>query len=160
MVCRLSSVFKKLLSRELGINKYDKYFACYQRLISNKSYNSTQLENEEIYNDIYDFLKDRELKMLTQMLERLLDSMYVALKISKHYIFVLMFYIFSCVFMVVQGFMPLITIISLVLMSGCFIYKTYEFIVNKYCFIDAHIILVYKSVLDKLILSYDNKKDD
>jgi hypothetical protein len=47
---------------------------------------------------------------------------------------------------------PMITVISLILMSVSFIVKTYEYLINKYCFIDAHIVLVYKTVLDRVIL--------
>lgn len=153
-------MFKKIISKELGENKYNNYFECYQRQILDNSYNSKQLENEEIYVDIYDSLKDRELAILTQMLERLLDAMYIALKISRQYIIVFIFYLLASIFVISQGLVVSVTIVSLFLMSGCFLYKTYEFVVNKYCFIDAHIILIYKSVLDKLILSYDNNKDD
>jgi hypothetical protein len=46
----------------------------------------------------------------------------------------------------------MITVISLILMSVSFIVKTYEYLINKYCFIDAHIVLVYKTVLDRVIL--------
>ena len=31
-----------------------------------------------------------------------------------------------------------------------FLVKTYEFLVNKFCYVDAHLVLIYKSVLDKI----------
>ena len=49
---------------------------------------------------------------------------------------------------------PLVMITSMALVTICFSYKTYEFIINNYCYIAAHIVLVYKSVLFHMILSY------
>ena len=54
----MSSVFRKLISKELGEYSYHKYFRCYQKLIEEKKYNSRELKNEEIYNDIYEQLKE------------------------------------------------------------------------------------------------------
>lgn len=144
----MSSVFKKLLSKELGEGTYNKYFYCYQKLIAEKKYNY----NEEIFNDMYAQLKDKDIDILTKMLERLWDTVYIATRINRTYIVAFLFYLGCALFLICQEVQPWITVISLILMSLCFLYKTYEFVVNKYCFIDAHIIIVYKSVLDRLIL--------
>nr|WP_297935261.1 hypothetical protein [uncultured Lachnoclostridium sp.] len=149
----LSSVFKKLITKELGASRYNKYFFCYQKLIIEKKYDSTKLSNKEIHDDMYNTLKDRDMVTLQKMLERLLDCMHLALSISKQYMFVLFAYILTIVLILSQGFLWWITVCSIAALSIAFIYKTIEFIVNKYCFIDAHIILVYKSVLDELILN-------
>lgn len=148
----MSSVFKKLITKELGASRYNKYFFCYQKLIIEKKYDSTKLSNQEIHDDMYNTLKDRDIVTLQKMLERLLDCMHLALSISKQYMFILFAYVLTIVLILSQGFLWWITVCSIALLSIAFIYKTIEFIVNKYCFIDAHIILVYKSVLDELIL--------
>ena len=148
----LSSVFKKLITKELGASSYNKYFFCYQKLIIEKKYDSTKLSNQEIHDDMYNTLKDRDIVTLQKMLERLLDCMHLALSISKQYMFILFAYVLTIVLILSQGFLWWITVCSIAVLSIAFIYKTIEFIVNKYCFIDAHIILVYKSVLDELIL--------
>lgn len=155
----MASIFRKLISKEFGKNNYDKYFYCYQKLIANKTYDHRKLDNEEIFNDMYEYLKDKDIIFLTKMLDRLADTMNLALRISKTYIFTLVCYILASLFIVSQGLVLIATLTSIILMSVCFIYKTYEYVVNKYCFIDAHIIIIYKSVLDKLILRYDNGKD-
>lgn len=149
----LSSVFKKLITKELGASRYNKYFFCYQKLIIEKKYDSTKLSNKEIHDDMYNTLKDRDIVTLQKMLERLLDCMHLALSISKQYMFILFAYVLTIVLILSQGFLWWITACSIAALSIAFVYKTIEFIVNKYCFIDAHIILVYKSVLDELILS-------
>lgn len=148
----LSSVFKKLITKEFGLKRYDKYFFCYQKLIIEKRYDSTKLSNQEIHDDMYNTLKDRDITALQKMLERLLDCMHLALRISKQYMFVLFAYILTIVVILFQGFLWWVSLCSITVLSIAFLYKTLEFVVNKYCFIDAHIILVYKSVLDELIL--------
>lgn len=150
---RLSSVFKKLITKELGAGRYNKYFFCYQKLIIDKKYDSTKLSNQEIHDDMYNTLKDQDVVVLQKMLERLLDCMHLALTISKQYMFVLFAYIITTVLILTQGFVWWLALCSIGLLTIAFVYKTLEFVVNKYCFIDAHIILVYKSVLDELILN-------
>lgn len=148
----MTSVFKKLISKEFGESKYNKYFFIYQKKVAEKSYDYKNLNNEEIFNDIYEELKDKDMSILNMKLEKLTEAMFFALRINKSYIFTFLFYSAASLFVISQSLMPSITILSLILMSGCFIYKTYEFVVNKFCYIDAHIVIVYKSVLDKLIL--------
>ncbi|WP_143099157.1 hypothetical protein [Anaeromicropila populeti] len=147
----MSSVFKKLITKELGANQYNKYFFCYQKLIIEKKYDSTKLSNKEIYDDIYSILKDRDVNSLENMLERLLDAMHLALRISRQFFFISFVYICAILFLISQGLLIWITLVGVVALTGAFLYKVCEFVVNKYCFIDAHIILVYKSVLDELI---------
>lgn len=148
----MASVFKKLISKELGESCYNKYFFSFQKRMASKNYDMKSFDNEEIFNDIYNRLKDKDIKVLTKMLERLSDTMFLAVRISKTYVFALFFYLFACGFIIFQGLLPIITVGSILLLSASFIYKTYEFVVNKFCFIDAHIIIVYKAVLDMLIL--------
>lgn len=153
----LSSVFKKLITKELGISRYNKYFFCYQKLIIEKKYDSTKLSNKEIHDDMYNTLKDQDIAALQKMLERLLDSMHLALSISKQYMFIMIAYILTIVVILFQSFLWWFTLGSIAVLTVAFLYKTWEFVVNKYCFIDAHIILVYKSVLDELILCRSRK---
>lgn len=147
----MSSVFRKLISKELGEYSYHKYFRCYQKLIEEKKYNSKELKNEEIFNDIYEQLKENEVTDLQARLERLLGAMCEALGINKNYSFAVIFYLISVIFIIFQGLAPIVTVAAIAAMSACFLYKTYEFVVNKYCYIDAHIIIVYKAVLDQLL---------
>lgn len=145
----MASVFKKLISRELGEMTYNRYFFCYQKGIANKTCGS-----KEIYNDMYERLKDKDIRIIKRMSERLNDAMIAALRISKSFLFAFLFYLGISFFLIGIGLQTVFTVIGIILMTICFIFKTYEFIVNKYCFIDAQIILVYKAVLDELILNY------
>ncbi len=145
----MMSVFKKLIRKELGEVNYNKYFTYIQKNLKNKS-----LESKEVYEDIYTRLKDKDIESIARMHDRLNDAMLLAFRISKNYIFALVFYIAASAFILLKGLVPLIAITALGTMSVLFLVKTYEFVINKYCFIDAQIVLVYKSVLEKIILGH------
>lgn len=145
----MMSVFKKLIRKELGEVNYNKYFTYIQKNLKNKS-----LESKEVYEDIYTRLKDKDIESIARMHDRLNDAMLLAFRISKNYMFALIFFIVASVFILLKGLVPLVAITALGTMSVLFLVKTYEFVINKYCFIDAQIVLVYKSVLEKIILGH------
>jgi hypothetical protein len=151
---RMASVFKKLISRELGENNYNKYFFVCQKSIQNKAFDS-----KEIYNDIYEILKSKDKRSIKKMQERLNDAMILAVKISRTYFVAFLFYLGACLFLLARDMELVIAIGSLSLISVCFLVKTYEFLINKYCFIDAQIVLVYKSVLDRMTLTMEERED-
>ncbi|MDF2486961.1 MAG: putative rane protein [Herbinix sp.] len=144
----MSNVFKKLISKELGVSNYHRYFSSLKKNLDTKKSNS-----QTVYNDMYEKLKYRDLKAITKMHNRLNDTMVLAFKISKNFFFAFMFYLSACIFIIAKVHLPILSIGALVLINICFIYKAYEFIVNKFCYIDAQIILVYKAVLDRIILN-------
>ncbi|NLP35441.1 MAG: hypothetical protein GX359_09700 [Clostridiales bacterium] len=144
----MANVFKKLISKELGEVNYRRYSSYIKRNMENKKGDS-----QIIFNDMYEKLAVRDIKSIAKMHERLNDTMILAFRISKNYFFAFLFYLAASVFLIAKEVQPELTIIALVIMSACFIYKTYEFIVNKFCYIDAQIVLVYKTVLDRIILN-------
>lgn len=143
---KMSSVFKKLISKELGENNYNKYF-----FVCQKSLHSKVFDSSEIYLDIYEHLKHKDKKSIKKMQERLNDSMIIAMRISKTYSFSFLFLLGGIFFLLTRQLNPWIILLSIAAMGICFLVKTYEFIINKYCFIDAQIVLVYKTVLDKIL---------
>jgi hypothetical protein len=143
----MASIFKKLISKELGENNYNKYFFVCQKSLQNRVFDS-----KEIYNDIYEHLKNKDKTAIKKMQNRLNDTMFLAMRICKTYFFSFLFFIGAIFYILTKDVNPFITFISIIIMSFCFIVKTYQFIVNKYCFIDAQIVLVYKTVLDKILL--------
>lgn len=154
----MASVFKKLISRELGEPSYDKYFVSYQKRFEEQAYELGRLDNKEVYDDMYNKLKDKDITDLHHMLDRLSDAMYCAVRISKHFMIEFFFYVAAIVFLIVQGVQAVVLFPCIGLITICFLYKTYEYIVNQYCFIDAHIVLIYKTVLDRLILKHNIDK--
>jgi hypothetical protein len=144
----MSNVFKKLISKELGEANYHRYFSFVK-----KNLETRLSDSQTIYNDMYEKLKYRDLKVITKMHSRLNDTMVLAFKISKNFFFAFMFYLAASIFIIAKIHQPLLSIVALVLINISFIYKAYEFIANKFCYIDAQIILVYKAVLDRIILN-------
>ncbi|WP_310603807.1 hypothetical protein [Anaerosporobacter sp.] len=148
------NVFRKLIRKEFGSTKYDQYVGSYHKKMLEDNFDYRNLKNEEIYNDIYNSLKDRDMESLKKMFDRLTEAMLMVVKISKTYITILAVFLIGTFFLVSRDLVPWITIVSIILMSSCFLYKTYEYVVNKFCYIDARIIIVYKSVLDQLLKGY------
>lgn len=144
----MANVFKKLISKELGEVNYLRYFSFVKKSIEAK-----KPDSQSIYNDMYEKLKYRDLKAITKMHRRLNDTMLLAFRISKNFFFAFIVYLGASIFLIMNALQPQITIIALLLMNLCFIYKAYEFISNKFCYIDAQIVLVYKAVLDRIILN-------
>lgn len=147
------SVFQKHLKKELGWQRYEKYCTSFERYKLNKSTKNRLESSQEVYQDLYDYLKEEENSVLHEKMETLVESMCEAVNISKYYIVAFGFYLAGALFLIFQRMDPPVVIVSLLLMSILFLYKTCEFVANKYCYIDANIILVYKSVLDQLLKS-------
>lgn len=144
----MSNVFKKLISKELGEANYHRYFSFVKKNMESKA-----IDSQAIYNDMYEKLRYRDMKSIVKMHSRLNDTMVLAFRISKNFFFAFIFYLMASIFVIAKVPQPEVVFVALILMSSCFIYKTYEFIANKFCYIDAQIILVYKAVLDRIILN-------
>lgn len=144
----MSNVFRKLISKELGEVNYHRYFSFVKKNMEIK-----KSDSQMIFNDMYEKLKYRDPKSIKKMHNRLNDTMLLAFRISKNFFLAFIFYLSASIFLIMKSLNPEITILALILMSACFVYKTYEFITNKFCYIDAQIVLVYKAVLDRIIIS-------
>lgn len=144
----MSNVFKKLISKELGEVNYHRYFTFVKKNMETKLSDS-----QTLYNDMYEKLKYRDHRSITKMHNRLNDTMLLAFRISKNFFLAFLFYLAASIFLIAKGLQPELTITALILMNLCFIYKAYEFISNKFCYIDAQIVLIYKAVLDRIILN-------
>lgn len=151
----MSSVFKKLISREFGENSYNKYFFVCQKGLNNKV-----LDSKEIYNDIYNKLKNKDREVITKMQLRLNDSILLTLRISKTYFLYFVYVLAAVFYLLAKDINPLVLVISIAAIFMVFLAKTYEFIVNKYCFIDAHIVLIYKTVLEKMLVSAEQERQN
>ncbi len=144
----VSNVFKKLISKEMGEVNYHRYFSFIKKNIEAKT-----VDSQALYNDMYEKLKYRDFKSITKMHNRLNDTMLLAFRISKNFFFAFIVYLTATVFLVTKELPPQLMLISLIAMNACFAYKIYEFVVNKFCYIDAQIVLIYKAVLDRIILN-------
>lgn len=138
------NVLKKTLRKEFGQAKYEQYAQSIKQNIK-----EAKTDNSEIFNDIYELLHDRDEKKLEEMQERLNTSLLDAFYVSKNYIGAFIAYLVA--FIIIASFVAQMYAIPLMfIISGMFLVKTYEFLVNKFCYIDAHMVLIYKAVLDRI----------
>lgn len=147
----MTSIFRKLLHAEFGEEYYNRFFFSFQKKMAEKRTLERKIENEDIYGELYEILKTKDHTVLEKMEMRLMDAMYSTVKISKTYLWAFLYYLVSALLLIALHLHPAATLPALILMSGCFLYKTYEFVINKYCYIDAYIILVYKAALERVI---------
>lgn len=147
----MANVFKKLIRKELGETNYHRYSSFIKKNVENR-----MSESQTIFNDMYEKLKYRDIKSISKMHNRLNDTMLLAFRISKNFLFAFMFYFLAAVYLIMRAMNPELTALAIILVTICFVYKTYEFISNKFCYIDAQIVLVYKAVLDRIILNERN----
>lgn len=140
----LFNVLKKELQRELGRIKYEQYAKSIKQNIR-----EAKTDNSEIFNDLYEILRKKDEKNLEEMQERLNSSLLDAFQVSKNYLWAFLAYLAA--FVIIGSYVIQMYAIPLLLfISVMFLIKTYEFLVNKFCYVDAHLVLIYKSVLDKV----------
>lgn len=144
----MTNVFKKLIRRELGEVNYHRYSSFVRKNIENR-----RSDSQKIFDDMYDKLKYRDIQSIAKMHNRLNDTMLLAFRITKNFMFTILFYLMASIYLVMRPMVPELTVIALILINISFIYKVFEFVSNKFCYIDAQIILVYKAVLDRIILN-------
>lgn len=138
------NVLKKTLRSEFGQAKYEQYAKSIKQNIR-----EAKTDNSEIFNDLYEMLRDRDGKKLEEMQERLNTSLLDAFYVSKNYIGAFVAYLVA--FVIIASYVIQMYAIPLLLfISAMFLLKTYEFLVNKFCYVDAHMVLIYKAVLDRL----------
>ncbi len=148
----MSGVFKKLLRKEFGTIKYESYFQTVQENLRVQKTDSAIL-----YEALYEELKQRDKEVILGMNERLNEAMLLAFRISKTYGFAFAIYLatfFTLAFLAAgQIAVPVLLVISVF-----FLIKTYEYIVNRFSHIDTYITLIYKSVLERVIVDLESGK--
>ena len=147
----MANVFKNLIRKEFGYKNYYKYFFCYQNMLYDDDFEIDQVVKDEVYNDIYNNLKHLDMKTLIKKQNRLSDAVMTAFSISSTFLIVVAFYVATLWILLSQGLNPMVVKLSIIVVSTAFLYKAYEYIINKFCYVDAHIAIIYKTVLESLI---------
>ncbi|MDE6874534.1 MAG: hypothetical protein K2P87_08755 [Lachnospiraceae bacterium] len=143
----MGNVFKRLVRREFGEENYARY--C--RYIFYET-GKRRVHNPMIYEDMYRFLEGKDRQVLLFMKHRLDGVLLQAFVICRGYLLKLAA-AFATFFMfwVIRPQQPVFGILLGILALGIGA-KTYEYVVNKYSYVDARIILIYKNVLDTLCI--------
>jgi hypothetical protein len=147
----MTNVFKKLIRKEFGDRNYYKYFFCYQNMLYDENFEIDKVTKDEVYTDIYNNLKKLDKQNLIKRHSRLSDTMVTAFSITNTFLIVIGFYAVAMWLLISQGFNPMVAKVSMVIISVAFLYKLYEYILNKFCYVDVHIAIIYKTVLESLI---------
>lgn len=157
------SEFKKLLSKEFGLDEYNAYFEYANRIFqmeqAGQRNKKTALLREDVilktlvFRNMEEILNQKSKLQLNQCNERLLECMEITIDISHRFFMVFFAYLASSFLLLGLSLHMAVSILAMVLLTSCFLYKAVEFIVNKYCYIDAYLILIYKNVLQKLLNS-------
>lgn len=147
----MTSAFKKLLKKELGERKYYDYFAEYKRLDELHKEKGQKVNSFAVFDDIYEELKQKERATLQQKHKQLGDTMQKVFLICNHYCFILITYLVAAFCIMIAGKVPIVNFYCILALSVAFLYKTHEFVINKYSYLDAYIIIAYKAALEKLL---------
>lgn len=138
------NVLKKTLCKEFGQARYEQY-ACFIK----RSIRESGTDNSEIYNDLYKLLKAKDETYLAEMQQRLDGSLLEAFYVNKNYLWAFVEYLVA--FVVIASFViQKYAFFLLLIISAAFLVKTYEFLVNKFCYVDVHLVLIYRAVLDRV----------
>lgn len=143
------NVFRRCLKKEFGNIDYGRYvLMCHDELQEAGESGEIVVSKKEVYKDMYEHVKNMEPDEIDQKKEMLANTLVEAFQIASQFSFVFLFYIVATIILLVLQLNLTVTCISLALMGVCFLYKTYEFLCNKFCFVDAYLVMVYKSALE------------
>lgn len=142
----MTSVLGKLICRELGKEKYNRYF----QYLGGK-------QSTEVFCDIYLELCEKDPQILNEMLVRLLETVHLSVRISKRFIFAVLFYLVTITVMLLILPINFVFILASTAATMCLIYKAGEFLRNRYCDKDIRMVLIYKSVLFHLLQETKNE---
>lgn len=144
------NVFRKCLRKEFGKKRYGLYvFLCQEELKHQEQQQEIRLDSKAVYQDMYEHVMKMEKEEIAEKKENLMMTLVTAFQIGRQFWFVFLFYLIACLVLIALRLNPLVTNISLALMGICFLYKTYEYVCNKFCFVDAYLVMVYKTVLER-----------
>lgn len=144
------NIFRKCLKKQFGKSKYVMYVKMCEEEVEKSTISKTKLEDKKIFVDMYEQLKQENEEYIKEKIEILTETLKHSLRVGMGFSGIFVFYILADIFLIALQLDHIITCAALLLMGICFIYKLLEFLANKYCFVDAYLIMIYKSVLEKL----------
>ena len=144
------NVFKKCLRKEFGKKGYEKYVKHFSEEIGDKKNVRLNIEDKKIYKDMYEILSKDSETVIKEKLENLSVTLYNALQIIRKFSGILFVYALANIVLLMLELDYYVTCASIAILGAAFLYKLLEFLENKFCFIDAYLIMIYKAVLEKI----------
>ena len=145
------NVLKKMLKRELGNQKYREY-----ALFIKNNIRESKRDNSQIYNEIYATLQERELEELDEMQEHMNRSLLEAFQIGRNYFGTFVVYLIA--FALLGAYtIQMVAVPTILFIRVLFLLKTYEFLVNKFCYVDARMVLILRAALERTLSEQKRK---
>lgn len=144
--------FKRLLLREFGRTNYRCFVS---QILSDKS--KDEILSLPVIKQMMNLLLLRSSNELDLMETRLNEAMLVSYKICKGFLPFFFCSLLSAVIVQAVSNSLEISLICTFLISLCLLARLVQFLINKFCYIDARLILTYKVSLD--IARKINKRD-
>lgn len=135
--------FKRLLLREFGRTNY-RYFVT--QMLNDKS--KDEILSVPVIKIMMKLLLSRSSEELDIMENRLNEAMLLSYKICKGFFPFLFCSILSVIVIQFVSDSFSISFISILLITVCLSVRLIQFLINKFCYIDARLILTYKVSLD------------
>ncbi|MBE5952421.1 MAG: hypothetical protein E7260_12715 [Lachnospiraceae bacterium] len=145
------NVLKKMLRQELGTQKYSEYADSIKNNIKQSA-----RDTSEIFNGIYAQLREKEAEELEKVQENLNASLLASFKIGKEYLGTFLVYVIAF-FILGTYTVQLVAVPGILLLSVLFLLKTYEYVVNKFCYVDARMVLIFRAALERVLLEQGRK---
>ena len=146
----MSNVLKKCLCKDLGESDYEQYVDICRETFVKSPAKAEVIKEHEVFLDIQGLLSkesDEELKARSENMEKATNR---SITIAKSFVFIVVYYVLANIVLIGMGLDYYVTCVSLALIGICFLYKLIEFLSNKYCFIDAYLMMIYKAALDEV----------
>lgn len=144
------NVFQKYLRRQMGSRQYHGYIETCRKNFEKNNLSGLAMDSKPIFDAMYSQLKEENKSGIAERMRDMVDTLTVAFRITKYFVFVLITYLLANVWILLLDLNYYVTCVSIALMGVCFLYKLIEFVSNKYCVMDAYLFMIYKSVLEKL----------
>ncbi len=162
------NVFQKLIQNEFGKSSYYKFSLLSNKYYENKYLNDINHAKDEkdynekvqqynswlipIYEDIIGKIRERDKESIDKMRNSLYETVQLGIQIRENFIPGMLFFLSAVLLVYIQNPKTIITWGGILLMSLCFVYKTVEYLINKYCLVDRKIIMIYKLALDTIYI--------
>lgn len=144
------NLFKRCLRREFGKKGYERYVQLFTEEVKDCRNIKSNIEDKKIYKEMYEVLSKDSKAVIKVKLESLSVTLYRSLQIARKFSGILFVYAIANIVLLGLDLDYYITCASIAVLGAAFLYKLLEFLENKFCFIDAYLIMIYKSVLEKI----------
>ncbi len=148
------NVSKKMLKQELGQENYMAY-----AVVIRKNIHEPKREIRMIFDGIYEILRKKEGKELRQVEKRLEDTVTTVFHINKNYFGAAVLYLAALLVLSLYT-VPQVALPAILSATVIFSVKTYEFVVNKFCYVDAGMILIFRTVLQQVLKEQKQKEQN